>query len=83
MFEAQDDGEADGDGGTGPVPMSFASRGSKQHEEQSKAVSYKWRALFCKLCGLRGASRAWCIALAFGIGVAGPHWTCSLSLWRM
>jgi hypothetical protein len=59
MYDASD-GRGGGGGGSdqddsGPVPMMFASRGSRQEEEQSKASTYKWRALYCKLCGLRGA----------------------------
>ena len=56
MFEGgRDDDMDDGGGGAGAMPMSFASRGSKLDEASSRVINYKWRALFCKLCGLRGA----------------------------
>ena len=35
------------------VPLSFASRGTKEQEEKERRVQRKWRSVFCRHCGLR------------------------------
>jgi len=54
MFEDDDGLDAESFSDDAVVPVTFAGRGSKEHEHRSKAVNKKWRTLFCQICGLRG-----------------------------